>query len=1434
MAANKVNGRIPNSTDVIEQYKNIVENMATISTLIVKADLNKSGLKNIVKFNKSLKKISKAIVKGIENLSDIAKAADLYQFDVKIVSITNSLVKSCKAIAELTTAIQNVDLNTLDKILVIYNKIGSVIIWITDNVSNIKYRIFKNKLRILWKYIYRIERFFFKINETYNDDVIKNSGDAVRSVALALTYICDAVTQLTKIKFGDVRRARRGLRRVKRFWNTSLKFLKHIAEADLSNMKTVSQNMNRVIITVIRIKELMLISTFGVTLGVAASMGMITTRWFLRATRKTLQILFTLMPFPPSAYINTTITLLKVFSTINLVMLLAISGGVLGVAAMIAVWGIWLFFVSFKKVLSLIQRMDIKITISEIVLWKLAALISILTLNVVALATVGYFIVQYGVLMLGAILFYIVVVGAMVTTLWLLNKFQADINKGIMELMLIGIAFFVFTLGLVGICAMIGDERDKWQQDLIVLGVVISLMAGSIIFLSYFKGQVWQGSIQLLILGGAFAAFSASLVLIAMSLKLADVGWLLLTITVLTTIIIPLLLAICIAAGVPPISEFAAAGAIVLAIIGTAMIAFATAMLIAALALNMIELEDVQKLPEIMGWLSISFAIAGAMLPLIVIGTAAFSAIGVSLIPFCLGLILVSKVLNVVNLDDIKKLSDILPELSHAYITAGAMMPLIVIGSVAFIAIAVSLLPFALTLMTSSIILMGLQEDQFSKLATVTGILGGVYSIAAVLGPSFIIGSVIFLLASGSLLPFTLTLLAAHLMLLAVQTEQFSKLAAITGITAGVFAIMATCAPLVVIGSYVMMFASAAILTFTKALMSINKAAEGLDEERIKKVIESSKIIVDTVANLDINYGKVAKAIIKMSLLNKVAVQVAYMAETISRIAKLQIPDGWNEKGKPIHYRELNSADFSNAAANVLIITTSLLSCIIQVDQQENIEDKVKKAKKVFKKLRPVVRTLSGMAKVIADLASRQIADRWDKNGNPVHYRELNDADFKRANKAVSDIMTNVIKAITDDKLQKILDNAKKKHAKILKKYFDAFGNIDKIVDPVCKLATLQIPIEWNALGHPRKYRKLSDKELKAATTNIATIIKTVCESLSNEKLKELLEKTDKATAQVMGEFFNQMGNVTSIVDLVVKLAQGSYVIEFNEKTGKPTKYGTFEQLLGGGKEEQIATNIASILKCVINGMNEAFEKIDKKQLTDLDEKVKGIQGIADPLDKSIDAIIKISENKAFKNFDQEVYSTKLKDLMSAVLSPFKDDTIFNASDISKVEKKLTTLDDCASIIKSLSEIDSGKSNGTLKRATDATNNFLTKLNSVDQNKLDKMAKIAESMEKFSSSINGNFDALADALSNKIVKVLEELNDTLNGVSDKLSGVSEAIVEPPKQSASATIDQKQQKEDPSIKKSLKEIAEMLRMQGVKVKEVSGTVKAKVVNPYEII
>jgi len=102
--------------------------------------------------------------------------------------------------------------------------------------------------------------------------------------------------------------------------------------------------------------------------------------------------------------------------------------------------------------------------------------------------------------------------------------------------------------------------------------------------------------------------------------------------------------------------------------------------------------------------------------------------------------------------------------------------------------------------------------------------------------------------------------------------------------------------------------------------------------------------------------------------------------------------------------KTLTKADISTAYGRIIGSGAddkeSLVGCLVSIVNaiDENIRWKAApKIAAIGLALRPVISAISQFVDVIQKMASMQVADQWDKNGNPIHYLKLEPNKFKEA-----------------------------------------------------------------------------------------------------------------------------------------------------------------------------------------------------------------------------------------------------------------------------------------------------------------------------------------------------------------------------------------------------------------------------------------------------
>lgn len=168
-----------------------------------------------------------------------------------------------------------------------------------------------------------------------------------------------------------------------------------------------------------------------------------------------------------------------------------------------------------------------------------------------------------------------------------------------------------------------------------------------------------------------------------------------------------------------------------------------------------------------------------------------------------------------------------------------------------------------------------------------------------------------------------------------------------------------------------------------------------------------------------------------------------------------------------------------------------------------------------------------------------------------------------------------------------------------------------------------------------------------------------------------------------------------------------------------------------------------------------ANEKLSKVEAT-----IATVQGICDALNTIKDLKIEKEQDKIVENVKTALGSI---DRIAAIISGGKE---------SKIDKdKLKAIETVIDYVKELNEafIEVGNANSAnVEKNIGNYVKFIDKVNTMDVEKVKKTAQMFEKMSRFSTSIKGDFDKLAEALSDKLLPVLEDLKEVMGVLPEKL------------------------------------------------------------------
>jgi hypothetical protein len=196
------------------------------------------------------------------------------------------------------------------------------------------------------------------------------------------------------------------------------------------------------------------------------------------------------------------------------------------------------------------------------------------------------------------------------------------------------------------------------------------------------------------------------------------------------------------------------------------------------------------------------------------------------------------------------------------------------------------------------------------------------------------------------------------------------------------------------------------------------------------------------------------------------------MADTLQHIASLNMPISWTSDGKPNKFVAMKQENFMDAANNAGAIMGFFTAMFrggakIKVNGQDIVIPQIKVPiiplimKISFRRIRTMVGYIGDMAETVQKIAALSIPDEWNKEGKPIHFRQLNTNDFTNVGTNIDKIITclvNNAKRIIED--PQILDALSSWDME------DAINNLKSLMEPVSmctdmiiKLATLQVPV---------------------------------------------------------------------------------------------------------------------------------------------------------------------------------------------------------------------------------------------------------------------------------------------------------------------------------------------------------------------------------------
>lgn len=407
--------------------------------------------------------------------------------------------------------------------------------------------------------------------------------------------------------------------------------------------------------------------------------------------------------------------------------------------------------------------------------------------------------------------------------------------------------------------------------------------------------------------------------------------------------------------------------------------------------------------------------------------------------------------------------------------------------------------------------------------------------------------------------------------------------------------------------------------------------------------------------------------------------------------------------------------------------------------------------------MRPVINTLSQLADVIGKTANLSFV-KYDENGKVIDTIKLEKEDFNKVKDNVAIMLSTLVESATTiakTPIKSIIDASAT--SLLLMPIISSIGLLAKTV---IDIASARIPTVWDKDGNPTEYKSLNDVDLTQVTSNVKLMLDVLKEAAS------VLNEVDFTTilkASFISDLMNGIVDpISKMVDLLVKLQSGQIPIEWDEKTGMPTKYGSFNDI----KMDVIKTNLTNL----VTGFADAIKGItgiDDSNMFGFGGKlnegissVKALVEAIEPVSSLIDGILKIDDK-----LQNKTVSGDIAGVINSFASSIESVSTNNKIDAKKLTQKAKASGKLVDALEPLFKIDD---KGVANHEKFINNNikFLDKVNGIDTERLKSATDLFKQMAEFSKTINGNFDKLADAFSEKMLEVLESIDNVLKQVGD--------------------------------------------------------------------
>ncbi len=600
--------------------------------------------------------------------------------------------------------------------------------------------------------------------------------------------------------------------------------------------------------------------------------------------------------------------------------------------------------------------------------------------------------------------------------------------------------------------------------------------------------------------------------------------------------------------------------------------------------------------------------------------------------------------------------------------------------------------------------------------------------------------------------------------------------------------------------------------------------------------------VISAVASLDINTDDVSN---KMDAILPVSEFIGNMAEGIVKLASGQIAINWNKDGKAIEYRQLTKDDYIAAGEAVEKILIGQIVSIVETTKR--YPQYFGKDNEWFTEIVSSVSSTGGLISSIADsiikIGQGLVADKWDKDGKPIHFKQIVYTD---AINNLNDVMMKVIPATANAII--LAYNGDDSHLGlkfILGENPDddspfnvavrCINEITKItasvVDTAIKLGSAQVP-DWDAPwkdGKPTRYKHIEPLSIinnvnqlfkgNGKQSGILTILADVISDIYDDYFAPGKKFDPNNEAELLTTVSNGISQILRIIssasNSIVKIASTSIPISW-DKDGNVLKYVRLDDNEINRAKNIIKNIIVSLLTILDSDEIRAYQTEEAKNAREIlaDNITDLIAAIGLTVRTTLDQIKEINkyqdEINKFSTLDFTKMVSNLNNSISqlqGICSSFTYDptqeTVFdfltdelsnyvyngvNPFDKDAYDKSNLLIE---SIKKTNQTLSNAKGSSQFNQNTEILKKYVNTINSVDVSKLNTMNSLVNGLNKLANQWP-DMGALTNAL-------VEKLTPTLNNLVDRLEQAARTI-----EKSDESQDKRQKKIDSTIS-AIKEV-----------------------------